>query len=175
MANRTYREKRLRNWPWVVAIGSIVGVALYSLVTLVQHLGAERHVEAMRQRNEGSTTEHQAETPKTAFEPTDWELGPVALIYVGVLVLLVICSFVLIPAYRAALPDADRTPTISAPGPRLQTNPQGDFQKFRAEEEKRLRSFYWVDREKGTVHIPIDQAMQQLARTGIASFGKTEQ
>jgi hypothetical protein len=115
------------------------------------------------------------ERPKTAFEPTDWEVGPVILIYAGVLVLLVVSCLVLIPAYPNSLPDVSRTVRIAPPGPRLQTDPEDDLQMFRAEEEKRLNSYYWIDKQKGIVHIPIKEAMQQLASKGVPGFPKVQQ
>jgi hypothetical protein len=39
--------------------------------------------------------------------------------------------------------------------------------KFRAEEEKRLRSYGWVDQQQGVAHIPIDRAIDALARKGL--------
>jgi len=114
----------------------------------------------------------QRKNPTTDFEPTDWSLRPVALIYAGIPVLLVVSCFVLIVAYPNALPDVDRTLRISPPGPRLQTDPAGDLQKFRAEEERRLNTYYWIDRDKGIVHIPIEQAMKTLVATGAPGFPK---
>ncbi len=35
-----------------------------------------------------------------------------------------------------------------------------------AEARKRLESAGWVDRERGVVHVPIDQAMEIIARRG---------
>jgi hypothetical protein len=117
----------------------------------------------------------QLENPNTAFEPSDWSLGPVALVYVATLLLLVISCLVLIVAFPDALPDADRTLRISPPGPRLETNPQAELQRFRAEEEKRLNTYGWIDKQKGIVHIPIDEAMKKLARTGAPGFPERRQ
>jgi hypothetical protein len=112
----------------------------------------------------------QRDNPTTDFEPTDWSLRPVALIYVAIPVLLVISCFVLIAAYPNALPDVDRSLRIAPPGPRLQTDAAGDLQKFRADEERRLNSYYWVDKQNGIVHIPIEEAMKKLAATGAPGF-----
>jgi hypothetical protein len=132
-----------------------------------------RSAAAMEQeQREKSAAGDQAENPTTAFEPTDWSLRPVALIYVGIPVLLVISCFVLIVAYPRALPDVDRNLRIAPPGPRLQTDAEGDLQKLRADEERRLNSYYWIDKEKGIVHIPIEQAMKKLATTGAPGFPK---
>lgn len=114
----------------------------------------------------------QEENPTTAFEPSDWSLRPVALIYLGIPVLLVISCFVLVAAYPTALPDVDRTLHITPPGPRLETDAEGDLQKFRADEKRRLNTYYWIDKQKGVVHIPIEQAMKKLAASGAPGFPK---
>lgn len=114
----------------------------------------------------------QRENPTTDFEPSDWSLRPVALIYVGIPLLLVISCLVLILAYPNALPDVDRSLHIAPPGPRLQTDAASDLRKFRADEERRLNTYYWIDKDKGTVHIPIDQAMKKLVATGAPGFPK---
>ncbi|HEY7243711.1 MAG TPA: hypothetical protein VH678_07485 [Xanthobacteraceae bacterium] len=119
--------------------------------------------------------EHQEEAPKTAFEPTDWALAPVALIYFGILVLLVVSSFVIIAAYPTSLPDVSRRLRIAPPGPQLQTDPQADLRRFRAEEERRLNTYYWFDKRNGLVHIPIEEAMKKLATTGVPGFPKQQQ
>jgi hypothetical protein len=108
----------------------------------------------------------------TAYEPTDWNLGPVALVYAGVLALLVVSCGVLIAAYPRSFPDANRDLHIAPFGPRLQTNPPADLQVLRNDETKRLNTYYWIDRQKGVVHIPIEQAMKKLADTGIPGFPK---
>ncbi|MGH6672620.1 MAG: hypothetical protein ACRECV_11710 [Xanthobacteraceae bacterium] len=117
-------------------------------------------------------SEHQQEESRPAFEPTDWALWPVAVVYVGVVALLVISCFVLIAAYPNAVPDVRRTLRIAPPGPRLQTDPRGDLRQFRAEEEKRLNTYYWINKPKGIVHIPIEQTIKKLATTGIPGFPK---
>ncbi len=113
--------------------------------------------------------------PATAYEPSDWDIGPVALIYAGLLALLVICCFVLIAAYPTALPDADRSLRGAPPGPRLQTNSGADLEQFRAEEQKRLDTYYWIDKQKAVVHIPIREAMKNLVQSGIPGFPKAAQ
>jgi hypothetical protein len=119
--------------------------------------------------------EHQEEHARTAFESTDWPLAPVALIGIVTLVLLAISCLALVLAYPNTLADVDRTLRIAPPGPRLQTDSEGDLRRFRAEEEKELNSYYWLDKQKGVVHIPIDQAMQNLVKSGIPGFPKEQQ
>ncbi len=111
---------------------------------------------------------------KTAFEPTDWNVAPIAAIYVGVLMLLVISSFAIFIAYPNALPDVTRSLFINPPGPRLQTDEAADLRRFRAAEDARLNGYYWVDKQKGVAHIPIGEAMQKVARSGIDGFPKAQ-
>ena len=48
------------------------------------------------------------------------------------------------------------------PQPRLQVSEPLDLVKLRQEEDALLNGYGWVDREKGIVRIPIDEAMRQL-------------
>jgi hypothetical protein len=113
--------------------------------------------------------------PAIAFEQADWPLKPVAALCIGVLVLIVISAFVLIAAYPTSLPDVDRKLTIAPPGPRLQTDAVANLRRFRAEEEKRLNGYSWIDKDKGVVRIPIEQAMKKLVTTGIPDFPQAQQ
>ena len=117
----------------------------------------------------------QGKRAKTAFEPTDWNVAPIAALYVGILVLLVISCSAIYLAYPNSLPDVSRALRINPPGPRLQTSNDADLRRFRAEEEKRLNGYYWIDKQKGIAHIPIEEAMKKLARTGIPGFPKAQQ
>ncbi|HLH92202.1 MAG TPA: hypothetical protein VKX28_27555 [Xanthobacteraceae bacterium] len=110
------------------------------------------------------------ENPGIAYEPTDWPLKPLVPIALGLLALLVISAFVLILAYPHTTSDVTRKLTINPPGPRLQTDEGRNLQQFRAAEEKRLNTYYWIDEQKGIVHVPIEQAMKQLVTTGIPDF-----
>lgn len=58
-----------------------------------------------------------------------------------------------------------REPT---PEPRLSVNPGKELAALRAEENKLLDSYEWVDRDKGIVRIPIDRAVEILAKRGLA-------
>jgi hypothetical protein len=106
----------------------------------------------------------------TAYERSDWPLGTIGLVLLGIFMILVISPFVLIAAFPTTPADVNRALTAEPSPPRLQTNPSEDLAKFRAEEEKRLNGYYWVDKEKGIVHIPIEQAMEELAEEGIDGY-----
>lgn len=53
------------------------------------------------------------------------------------------------------------------PEPRLETNERMEINEFRLKEEQTLRSYDWVDKDAGTVRIPIDRAMQLIAQRGL--------
>ncbi len=55
---------------------------------------------------------------------------------------------------------------IVPPEPRLQTSPETDLARLLARDRQQLASVGWVDRNTGTVHIPVDRAMQILAGRG---------
>jgi hypothetical protein len=79
--------------------------------------------------------------------------------------------FVYLKNYRAEvspppLPITRRGLTLS-PEPRLQSSPQQDLKAFRAQEDWELTHYYWLDKNKGQVAIPIEQAIQMLAQRGI--------
>jgi hypothetical protein len=48
----------------------------------------------------------------------------------------------------------------------------GTVQEQMRDEDKRLAGYGWVDREKGLVHIPIEEAMKKLAGHLPARDGK---
>lgn len=175
MANPTHGGN-LGRTPWRQLItGGFIGAVGGLFVLIARKLFLVRAPTTAEQSVLATPEVYQPGNPKTAFEPTDWELAPVGLIYVGIPVLLVISCFVLIAAYPTALSDVSRTLRINPPGPRLQTDPEGDLRRFRAEEDKRLNGYYWIDKQKGVAHIPIEQAMQKVARDGIAGFPKAQQ
>jgi hypothetical protein len=53
------------------------------------------------------------------------------------------------------------------PEPRLETDERAEINDFRRNEEETLRSYAWVDKDAGTVRIPIDRAMQLIAERGL--------
>jgi len=76
-------------------------------------------------------------------------------------------------AEEVARPPAAKTGE-SFPQPRLQTHPGRDLRRLRADEEARLNSYGWIDRDAGVAHIPIDQAIDLLLRHGLPDVGKNQ-
>ena len=57
-------------------------------------------------------------------------------------------------------------PSTFPPGPRLQDKPWEELQALRQKEDQTLASYGWVDKNAGTVRIPIDRAMDIIAQRG---------
>ncbi len=53
------------------------------------------------------------------------------------------------------------------PEPRLQTQPREELQRMRAEEDRVLDSYGWVDAQRGIVRIPIARAMAMSVEQGL--------
>jgi hypothetical protein len=112
---------------------------------------------------------------ETAYERLDWPLGTIGLILAAIFLMLAVSPFVMIAAFPTTPSDVSRTLTVQPPQPRLQTDPSTDLGQFRAAEEKRLNSYYWIDRNKGIVHIPIAQTMRAVVEKGIDGFPREKQ
>lgn len=130
---------------------------------------SDRAEHAMPNRAERAMHKHAL--PPVRREKRD--IGPrfmLALLgFIGIcLVLMLALAYFLFPSevkdQRFALPFP------SFPAPVLQPDPSLDMQKFYAEEMQRLNSVGWVDKAKGIVHIPIDQAMHEVAAEGIPGW-----
>src|ERR1019366_247863 len=53
------------------------------------------------------------------------------------------------------------------PSPQLEIDERGQLDKIRTDEEQTLSSYDWVDQKAGTVHIPIERAMDLIAQRGL--------
>ena len=111
----------------------------------------------------------------SGYERSDWPIAPIGLALLGVLLFLIVAPLVLMRAYPGALSDVRRGPSVEPPAPRLQISPPQDLADFQAEEQQRLDGYYWIDKQRGIVHIPIDRAMKKIAEQGIAGFPKGPQ
>jgi hypothetical protein len=53
-------------------------------------------------------------------------------------------------------------------GPALQPDPKSELEAYRASQQSLLHAYRWVDRPRGVVQIPIEQAMRLLVeRNGV--------
>src|SRR5262249_46053446 len=63
-------------------------------------------------------------------------------------------------------PSAKVSPAFHPPVPMLEVHPERDLTTFRQREDTQLHSYGWIDRAAGTVHIPIERAIDQMAADG---------
>jgi hypothetical protein len=71
---------------------------------------------------------------------------------------------------EAEFPLAVTTPQPRLPAePRLQRQPANEMYEFRLREDAVLRGYGWVDRDAGTVRIPIEDAMRLTVERGLPS------
>jgi hypothetical protein len=69
------------------------------------------------------------------------------------------------PEFPLAIEQGPRLPA----GPRLQAQPANEIFQFRLQEDAVLGSYGWVDRNAGTVRIPIADAMRLTVERGLPS------
>lgn len=115
---------------------------------------------------------------KVRFEHSDLKSRNVIITGFSILGAMWICAFILFFYYRYAqhtLPQSNVSalpvaPPVNAlpPEPRLQTAPRTDMAQELAYEKSELHHYSWVDRNKRTITIPIERAMQIVAERGIA-------
>jgi hypothetical protein len=53
------------------------------------------------------------------------------------------------------------------PNPKLEEDERGQLDDIRTNEDKTLYSYGWVDEKAGTVHVPIERAMDLLVQRGL--------
>ncbi len=76
--------------------------------------------------------------------------------------------------HGAAIPEAKNLEKFDQPpAPDLKPRPVENYREFRRAESEKLNDYGWVDKEKGIVHIPIEQAMQMIANKGLPDVKPT--
>lgn len=126
-----------------------------------------------------SDTEPSAEA---GYERTD--ARPKTLVLWGAVLLVVVISAALAAwaffdqlAANAARRDVPPSPFVSKeppPEPRLLVDEPADLKAVRSDEERVLDTYGWVDQGRGIVRIPIERAMELVARDGLPSRPATE-
>lgn len=93
-------------------------------------------------------------------------LGLVVLMVVGLAASWAVMKyFVAVQKLGPPASPFDQTRTLP-PEPRLSVNPTGKLKKYEEKEREQLENYGWVDRNAGTVHIPIERAMELSLEKG---------
>ena len=112
----------------------------------------------------------------TGYELSDLKPGYIALFGIGVVIAVGLAVVItsLFVHYRELQHARQETPVPrlarereSMPEPRLQVDAPNELRQMRAAEEAALNSYGWVDKEAGVVKIPVDRAMEILAKKGL--------
>jgi len=111
--------------------------------------------------------------PHIGHETTDvnvWAVGKFAIGLVVVCVVSIALLFGLLKFFQSREETSVANtvePTKIFPQPQLQKTPIPDLKAIRAEEDKLLNGYAWVDPPKGVVRIPVDRAIEVLAERGL--------
>lgn len=120
--------------------------------------------------------------PEVSHERSDVNIRGIVIFAAGLLVTAIVIHlglYWLLELYRAESPR--EAPVAGAPRveeqvpePRLRISPRVDLEEMRAAQERQLTTYGWLDKEKQTIRIPIDRAMELLAKRGLPARNQTE-
>lgn len=112
------------------------------------------------------------------FEHRDVNVRALAWIGAAIVVTAVVLHFglyFLFAGFRQGSAESGRVTksqeSLQRPGggqPLLQVDPEAEMNAFRHEEQQKLSTYGWIDKEQGIVRIPIDRAMQIVAERGVS-------
>jgi hypothetical protein len=124
-----------------------------------------------------ATTGGPSENPDVHFEHSDVNARGVVLTAAGILLVTWLCVGLLYFFFQYLSNIHKQAESVQAaatatkiqlpPEPRLQRSPQRDLHEYISTSEAALHSYQWSDRQKGTVSIPIDRAMDLIVQRGI--------
>jgi hypothetical protein len=111
-------------------------------------------------------------------ETTDAEIGPLVrfAVFLAVITLAIAAATVGFYSFLDAREERQNAPRYplaegverpKPPAPRLQTYPFDDIKALRKEEAQQIDQYGWVDKNAGTVRIPVSRAIELLAERGL--------
>jgi len=112
------------------------------------------------------------------YEKQDVGFRFAMLFIVGIIAFTVLTMVVLFFVYPLLTPEGARARRETAeevqrrlpPTPVLQANPAVDMQRFRAEEQRKVSTYGWVDDRRGIVRVPVERAMEMVAQRGLPQW-----
>lgn len=120
---------------------------------------------------------------QVGHELSDLRPGYIALFGIVLTTIIVAAAVItsLLIYFKAAEQSSHETPVPRlarerepTPEPRLQVDPHNELRQMRAAEEAVLNSYGWVDKDAGKVRIPIETAMEILAKKGLPARKQEE-
>ena len=122
-------------------------------------------------------SEHSTHHDPGGHEETDAEIGPLVRFAIFLAVFTAVTAALTVGFYnyldsRERAEKAPRYPLAQGarplpPPPRLQTYPFDDVKGLQREEAKLLERYAWLDKNAGTVRIPVSRAIELLAERGL--------
>jgi hypothetical protein len=116
---------------------------------------------------------------KPGHEANDLAVRRLALFAIALIIMIILVEAILRLAIRGSYPEQRSLRSLAPPrfaddsgpfiGPALQSKPSADLARMKEEELSRLNEYGWVDRSAGVAHIPIERAIDILARSGLPS------
>jgi len=88
----------------------------------------------------------------------------------AVLLLLVIAFGLVLWFYTANVPPHGPTVPKVFPSPRLVQDETAWLHRAETEQQSRLQGYRWIDRAKGLIAIPIEEAMHRIAAKGAGGY-----
>jgi len=116
-----------------------------------------------------------SQDPHAGHETTDinvWAVGKFAIGLVIVCVVSLLLLFGLLKFFQSREETSVANtvePVKLFPEPQLQKTEILDLKALHAEEDKLLNGYAWVDPKQGIVRIPVDRAIEVLAKRGLPS------
>ena len=110
------------------------------------------------------------------YELSDLRPGYIALFGIVLTAVIVVAAVIasLLIHFKAAEQSRQETPVPrlagereATPGSRLQVDGNKELRQMRMAEDAALNSYGWVDKSSGSVRIPIERAMEILAKKGL--------
>lgn len=117
-------------------------------------------------------------TPGSSYEHTDADTHAIVRFGFWLIVIAVVTHLALGGAFAAAIswtretgepryPLAAGQQPPKPPAPQLQQYPDREMTAFRQTDQGSLESYGWINKEAGTVHIPIDEAIRLTLEKGL--------
>lgn len=123
-------------------------------------------------RRHGPTDDNPTHNPDVDHEDSDIDFGIVLKVAAGLALTVVVCALIVRAVFgelsrEARARDPKLSPLACRPRQRLVLHEPQELHKFRAEEDRALAGYGWIDQIGGVTHIPIAEAKKLLAGRGL--------